>query len=68
MAKVYTSKKTEISGSLRRLKVGDCVTFTSRQAKEASVWDAVYRLNKDGFKFHATLKGVLNGIKVTRLN
>jgi len=67
MNEIIIRKKPEISGTLRRMKVGSEIMFSQKVAKTATVRTAVYRLNKVGFLFVSTEAGLPSGIKVTRI-
>ena len=67
MAEIIRKKKPELTGSLLKMKVGEELFFPNRTARHNTVRDILYRLNKQGYYFVGTIKGLPTGIKVTRI-
>ena len=64
-----TFKKTKsLSALLRELPIGETICIDNRQAKTSYVRRLASGLKKEGFNFHATERGLINKIAVTKIS
>ena len=61
-------KQKTLSERLRTLPSGEWVEIKNRDYKASTVRDAIGRLRKKGFVFEATESGLIDSIKVLRIN
>lgn len=60
-------KSRELSETLRSMKVGQEVFFKDKEFRTTSVYNACYRLQKEGFTFTCSAKKNIDGCKVLRI-
>lgn len=60
-------KCRELSETLRGMKVGQEVFFGEKEFRPMSVYNACYRLQREGLTFNCSAKKSIDGCKVTRI-
>lgn len=66
---VKIKKRQTLRGQLREMPVGDSAEITFRKSGyyPSRVREAVSKLKKEGYLFECTEKGLIDAIRVTRL-
>ena len=66
--KVKKVKSIELAGFLRSMNVGETAIISEKEFRVMSVYNACYRLKKEGYSFKCSAKRDFDGCKVVRLN
>lgn len=61
-------KVRSLSDTLRNMAVGDEMYIKNSEFRTASVYKAVYKLQKEGYNIVCTTKGEIDRCKVTKLS
>lgn len=66
---VKIKKKQTLRGQLREMAIGDSAEISQRKSgyRPQIVREAICRLKKEGFLYECTEKGLVDAIRVTRL-
>jgi DNA-binding transcriptional regulator PaaX len=66
---VKIKKKQTLRGQLREMAIGDSAEINQRKTgyKPEIVRQAISRMKKDGYLFECTEKGLVDAIRITRL-
>jgi hypothetical protein len=66
---VKIKKKQTLRGQLREMTIGDSAEISQRKTgyKPSIVREAICRMKKEGYLFECTEKGLVDAIRVTRL-
>lgn len=66
---VRFKKKHTLKGQLIEMSIGDSTEISQRRTgyKPHIVREAISRLKKDGYRFECTERGLVDAIRVTRL-
>ena len=67
---VKIKKRQTLTGQLREMAVGETAEISERKTgfKPARVRETICRLKSEGYLFECTEKGLVNTIRVTRLD
>lgn len=60
-------RKTSPTDTLRAIEVGGEVLIKTRVIKQSIISATITRLNRTGYQFKSTSKGLIDEVKVTRL-
>ncbi len=66
MAEVKIIKKINYTDTIKAMPVGSSLVFKTSDVRVNSIHRITYDLNKQGYSYSATQKGLINEIKVTR--
>lgn len=66
---VKIKKRTTLRGQLREMPIGDSAEISQRKTgyPPQRVREACHKLKKEGYLYECTERGVVDGIRVTRL-
>ena len=66
---VKIKKRQTLRGQLREMPIGDSAEITQRKTgySPQRIREACHKLKKEGFLSECTEKGIVDGIRVTRL-
>lgn len=64
--KVKLIRKVSATATLRNMEKGQTVVLKTALVKQSAIRNAVAQLNKRGYKYEQTERGLYNEVKVTR--
>ena len=67
MTKIIKKYRPLVMDTLRSISIGDSLTIRTKDIKASSIRSGIRYLNKKGYEFTQTERGLIDEVKVTRL-